>query len=180
MNTKAVILLLGLCLTMFFACNDSNENVNVSFYLTDAPTEENYQAVHIDIRGVGYSLGNEKWETLPIQPCIIDLLQYRDGRDTLLSLVNLHAGSKIHQVRLILGDKNTLTLQDGTIVPLKVPSGKTSGLKINVQSTIPTINDYYVIIDFDAEKSIINKGNCEYSLKPVITAYLKATTSNKQ
>ena len=161
MNTKAVILLLGLCLTMFFACNDSNENVNVSFYLTDAPTEENYQAVHIDIRGVGYSLGNEKWETLPIQPCIINLLQYRDGRDTLLSLVNLHAGSKIHQVRLILGDKNTLTLQDGTIVPLKVPSGKT-------------------IIDFDAEKSIVNKGNSEYSLKPVITAYLKATTSNKQ
>lgn len=180
MNKKILILLLGLCLTLFFSCNDSEENINVSFYLTDTPTEKGFQAVHIDIQGISYSLENEKWKTLPIQPCIIDLLLYRDGRDTLLSLVNLHAGTKIHQVHLILGDKNNLTLQDGTIVPLKVPSGESSGLKINIQSTVPTINDYYVIIDFDAEKSIVHKGNNEYSLKPVITAYLKAAIPDKQ
>ena len=53
---------------MFFACNNSDENVNVSFYLTDAPTEENYQAVHIDIRGVGYSLGMKNGKLFRFNP----------------------------------------------------------------------------------------------------------------
>lgn len=176
---QCIFIMLISGLFAFASCNkdDSPKQSTVGFYLTDAPAIREYKAVHIDVESVSYSLNNENWIDLPVQPGLIELLQFSNGNDSLLSKITLDAGVKIQQVRLILGDNNTLTLKDGTVVPLKTPSAQSSGLKINVQSTAEVTSSYRVVIDFDAARSIVAKGNGDYSLKPVIRAYIEANTS---
>ncbi len=159
----------------------TNGKANVGFYLTDAPkVKGGYQAVNIDVKAISYvtdSTDTAAWVTLPIVEKVVEITQFTNGRDSLLSNIVLPAGLKIRQVRLILGDNNTIVLNDGTVKSLKVPSGSTSGLKLNVQSTPEVTSGYKVVIDFDAARSIVAKGNGTYSLKPVIRTYIEANTS---
>lgn len=178
---KTILFMFLSGLLVFTACNDdetSGKSSNISFYLTDAPAVKDYAAVNIDVQSISYSLGNENWVTLPITPSVIELLQFTNGKDTLLSNVMLERDVAVKQIRLVLGDNNSLVLGDGTVVSLKVPSGQTSGLKLNVQSAPELTSGYRVVIDFDAASSIVAKGNGEYSLKPVIRAYIDANTSS--
>ena len=163
------------------ACSDdesTGKSSVVGFYLTDALAVRDYAAVNVDVQSVSYSLDNESWVNLPIKPSIIELLQFTNGKDTLLSNVKLESGVRVKQIRLVLGNNNSLVLGNGSVVPLKVPSGQTSGLKFNVQSVPELTSGYRVVIDFDAASSIVAKGNGEYSLKPVVRAYIDANTSS--
>ncbi len=156
---------------------DSNGQAQVGFYLTDAPAIRNYSAVHIDVKSISYSTDGSSWVSLPIAEKIVEITQFNNGRDSLLSNVFLDAGVKVTQIRLVLGENNTVTLSDGTVKSLTVPSGYTSGLKLNVQSVANLTSGYKVLIDFDAARSIVEKGNGTYSLKPVIRSYIEANTS---
>jgi hypothetical protein len=180
-NMKKVIGLLAIALLAgLSACSNDNNDTKksqVQFSLTDAPSLKGYQALYLDVKGLCYIVGDSTEVSLPINPAIINLLDLTNGRDTLLANVELEAGQKVSQVRLILGDNNTLVLADGSSVKVKVPSGETSGLKFNIQSTAATTSGYKVLIDFNAEKSIVAKGNGSYSLKPVIRGYIVANTS---
>jgi len=157
--------------------NSSNDKSSVGFYLTDAPAQKGYKAVYIDVKSISYSTDSTNWTTLPIKEKIVEITQFANGKDSLLSNITLNAGEKVTQIRLVLGSNNTITLSDGTTKDLIVPSGSTSGLKLNVQS-IPTLTSgYKVLIDFDAARSIVARGNGSYSLKPVIRSYISANTS---
>ena len=171
---------LFLGLFLLSSCNneDLDKKAQVKFYITDAPATKGYEAVYLDVQSIDYSLGGEKWENLAIQPKTIELLQFNNGKDSLLSNIYLDSGAKIQQIRLRLGDKNTLLLSDGSTVNLKVPSGQTSGLKINVQSVADLLGGYKVVLDFDASRSIVAQGNGGYHLKPVVRAYIEANTSS--
>jgi len=74
---------------------------------------------------------------------------------------------------LILGSNNTVVV-DGESHPLETPSAQTSGLKLNVHYTFEAGLVYDLWLDFDAEQSIVEKGNGDYSLKPVIRVYTEA------
>lgn len=176
---KMTFFVLAMVLIGLYSCDDDkpSKSVNVGFYLTDAPALQNYKAVNIDVESIKYSTSGENWIDLPITPLTIDLLKFNNGKDTLLSNILLEANVKIQQIRLVLGSDNTLVLEDGTVVDLGTPSGQTSGLKINVQSVADITSGYKVVIDFDAARSIVAKGNGGYSLKPVIRAYITANTS---
>ena len=167
--------------TFMVSCSDdensANKQTEVKFYLTDAPTSENYKAVNIDIKEVRYSIDGETWENLPITEATYNLLDFTNGKDTLISNITLLEGEHVSQIRLILGDDNELVLEDGTVVPITTPSAQESGLKFNVQENILTSSGYAVMIDFDASKSIVKKGNGGYSLKPVIRAYVVENTA---
>lgn len=183
MKTTVRLILLGLTgLSLFQACskNDSSGGgpVKVDFYLTDAPTQADYKSIWIDVQSISYSTNDISWINLPITPRMVDVLKFSNGADTLLSNIQLDAGVKVHQIRLLLGQNNKLELNDGTIHDLGTPSGQTSGLKINVQSTANVTSGYKVVIDFDATRSIVAKGNGTYSLKPVIRAFIEANTSS--
>lgn len=111
------------------ACSDDDNSskdktATVGFYLTDAPAVKNYVAVNIDIESMSYSLDDESWVNLLIKPSVVELLQFSNGRDSLLSNIELESGVKVTQIRLVLGDNNSLVLGDGAVVPLKVPSGQ--------------------------------------------------------
>jgi len=89
--------------------------------------------------------------------------------DTLLASVQLPTGN-LSQVRLVLGNNNSVVF-DSVSYPLSTPSAQQSGLKINLHENLLANESYTFWLDFDAGKSIIEKGNGDYSLKPVIRAY---------
>lgn len=149
----------------------------VGFYLTDAPSLKGFKAVKIDVQEVKYIINDSAEVNLPITPAIYNLMDLTNGKNMLLSNVVLNEGEHISQVRLVLGDNNSVELSDGTEVKIKAPSAQTSGLKVNIQDQVITTSGYAVMIDFDAERSIVSKGNGGYSLKPVIRGYVVQNTS---
>lgn len=170
-------LLFGLLLATLVSACSNESNTKVSFALTDAPSLKGYQAVYVDVQRIEYRVDSGDFASLPMSPVRVNLLDLTNGQDTLLGNVELEAGQKVSQVRLILGEDNTLVLSDGTEVAIRVPSGQTSGLKFNIQTSVEVTSGYKVMIDFDAEKSIVAKGNGTFSLKPVIRGYIVANTS---
>jgi hypothetical protein len=139
--------------------------------LTDAPGD--YKAVNLDVQQVQIHVSDddkeEGWQTLALlHPGLINVMDYTNGNSVqLTSGVELPAG-KISQIRLILGDNNTLTLRDGSVVPLKTPSGQQSGVKLKIDAELVRDVTYQLTLDFDVAKSIVAKGNGGYNLKPVI------------
>jgi len=78
----------------------------------------------------------------------------------------LHVGT-VQQIRLILGPNNSIVL-NGVTYPLSTPSADQSGLKILVQQTLfPGIQNE-ILLDFDANNSVVDEGNGSFKLKPVI------------
>ncbi|WP_210489798.1 DUF4382 domain-containing protein [Rufibacter aurantiacus] len=165
----------------FAACSDENDPAGSSrmeVRLTDAPG--NYEEVNVDIRSVQiHREANDDeagWETLEtIHPGVYNLLDFANGRDTLLASANLPAG-RISQIRLVLGNNNTLKLKgENTTRPLTTPSGQTSGLKLQINADLVADVTYRLLLDFDAAKSIVPRGNSgQYNLKPVIRTYAQA------
>ncbi|MEO6683345.1 MAG: DUF4382 domain-containing protein, partial [Ginsengibacter sp.] len=155
----------------------SNQPSSMNIYLTDAPG--NYQAVWIDIQQVMVKSSSDTsdngWISVPLlRPGKYNLLDFRNGKDTLLGGVSLPAGS-VSQIRLILGNDNQLVLEDGTTVDLKTPSAQQSGLKLNVDANLIAGIPYALVMDFDAARSIVQAGNSgQYLLKPVIRTFAKA------
>ena len=174
-------LIIGVILSMIFAsCGKENKNTepnteqtaNVSFYLTDDPAE--YDAVYIDIQQVEVTMEGRAAVALhPVRPGIYNLLDFRNGLDTLLLRADLPPG-KISQVRLILGSNNSVVV-NGQSHPLNTPSAQESGLKLNLHEEFAAGGSYVVWIDFDAGKSIVETGSGKYNLKPVIRAYSQQT-----
>lgn len=169
-------------LFVFQACQKSvsteNQPSRMNIYLTDAPA--NYKAVLIDVQSVLIKseddTSSQGWVTVPLaHPGVYNLLDLRNGNDTLLGGVDLPSG-KVTQLRLVLGTNNSITLEDGTVVPLKTPSAQQSGLKIKVDANVAPGIPYDLVIDFDASRSIVKAGNSgQYILKPVLRAYTKAS-----
>lgn len=165
---------------IFTACNkkddttppDKSQMANVSFYLTDDPAS--YDAVYIDIQQVEVTMeGSAAVALTPVRPGIYNLLDFRNGLDTLLLRADLPPG-KIDQIRLILGSNNSVVV-DGEVHALNTPSAQESGLKLNLKEEFSAGGSYVVWIDFDAGKSIVETGNGKYNLKPVIRAYSQQT-----
>jgi len=162
------------------ACKKTDVNANqrskMNIYLTDAPAA--YNAVWIDVQKVMVKSDEtdsaDGWIEVPlIKPGIYNLLDFRNGEDTLLGGVDLPAG-KVSQIRLILGDNNSIELEDGSTVDLKTPSAQESGLKLNVDANLKPGIPYELVLDFDAARSIVKAGNSgKYLLKPVIRTFAK-------
>ncbi len=147
------------------------ETARLTFRLTDAPG--GYDEVNIDIVGV-QAIINDSIIDLETNTGIYNLLDFANGKDTLLVDQEIPAGT-LSQVRLILGENNSLLIDDSS-VDLKTPGAQQSGLKLNIhQEFLPGIA-YEYLIDFDAGKSIVKTGNGKYNLKPVIKVFTEAVS----
>ena len=162
-------------LLAFYSCSEkvsldnpgNNKYTTVEINLTDAPGD--FQEVNIDIQSVQVQLGDSSWRTLTTNSGFYDLLLLQNGLDTTIVSDSLSQGVSITSMRLLLGDSNTVMV-DSTYHTLKVPSGSSSGYKILFQDSL-TADSLAITLDFDAEKSIVKKGNKnEYILKPVVKA----------
>jgi hypothetical protein len=172
------ISIITLIALLVWSCSDSETGTaKIQVSLIDAPAD--YDAVKIDIQDVQLNASGDEengWQSLESADMgIYDILKLTNGEEAFLGELELPEGS-LSQIRLILGSNNELSI-GGETVPLTVPSGSQSGLKLNVNADISAGITYKLIIDFDAAKSIVSSGNSnKYNLKPVIRAYFEATT----
>lgn len=150
------------------SCKDDSDDMagqgEMKIYLTDAPAL--YDAVNVDVQGVEVHTETQGWVSLNVNPGIYNLLDYANGNDTLIASSMVDVG-RVSQVRLILGNNNTIVVA-GVTMPLETPSAQQSGLKLNVQADIEPGVTYEMTLDFDASRSIVVTGNSTYKLKPVI------------
>ena len=167
------VALMGLLTLVFASCSNDN-NARLEVRLTDSPGD--FEEVNIDIQEVkvNSSDGNSGWQSLEIEPGVYNILELTNGIDTLLGAIELPAG-KIHQIRLVLGNENSVKI-DGVTYPISTPSAQQSGLKLNLQANLTEGITYRILLDFDAARSVVEHGNQTYSLKPVIRAIEEATS----
>jgi hypothetical protein len=177
MNRKILWLIVMATVVIAVSCKKSSSNSTtmqpsyLTIRLTDAPAV--YDAVNIDILTVGVHV-DSGWYDFSLQnPGLYDLINLSNGTTALLVTgVSVPAGT-INQMRLILGTANTITV-DGVTNNLQTPSGQSSGIKVKMNATIAPGVTYAVLIDFNAEKSIVKQGNGSYLLKPVVYGNLVA------
>ena len=174
-------ILLVLFSSLFLTPSCKKEGTSrLTVYLTDAPAD--YDAVNIEVVGLQVKAttdpGEGGWQTmtLPATPVTYNLLEFTNGMETLLSSIELPAG-KVSQLRLILGNNNTIVLNGvAEPLPLEVPSGQESGLKFNIHADLVAGIEYKLWIDFDCARSVVDNGAGDYILKPVIRTFNEATS----
>src|SRR3972149_3966631 len=176
---KTIVVLLFISSFFIFSCNEENDTVVVKVRLTDAPGE--YDAVNVEIQNVQIHAGENEdeggWHNLDIMnPGIYNLLDFNNGLDTLLGTAELPAGN-ISQMRLYLGENNTL-VKDGATYNLNTTAGERSGLKLLITRQFEPGVTYTMWIDFDAARSVVDRGNGNYNLKPVIRVFTEATSGS--
>jgi hypothetical protein len=167
-------IVLGIIMT---SCNNNDETASSYPYavkMTDAPGP--YQAVNVDLVGVEVTGNGGETVMLNVKKGIYNLLDLTNGKSTLIATDTLQI-SKVEQIRLILGTNNSVVV-DNTTYPLSTPSAEQSGLKLQVHQTLEQGILYSVLLDFDANKSIVNTGNGAYKLKPVVRTIETAISGN--
>lgn len=165
-NIKQIIFLfaVGFSIVLLPSCNKNKSLSHLSVQMTDAPG--NYNAVMIDLQGVEFTGNGGSTVILNTKTGIYNLLDFANGVDTLIATGDIEAGT-ISQMRLILGPNNTVVV-DNVVYPLSTPSAMQSGLKLQMHQTMEPGISYSILLDFDANQSIVNQGNGSYQLKPVI------------
>ncbi len=111
------------------------------------------------------------WDTLAITPGVYDLLQLRNGTDTLLAS-GLFTSGKILKIRITLGSDNTVFTDSATSYPLEV-FGPSPSFTINVARTdVSDVsnNEFRLWLDFNLGRSIFF-WNGTFLLKPFITVF---------
>ena len=161
-------ILLAFTLIAFFACSKDDDNagkVTLNIRLTDGPGD--YQQVNVDIQEIRIKTTSDtaQWVTLNTNAGIYNLLDFQNGVDTLLA-TGFMSTDTLKEVRFILGNDNTVMV-DSVLYDMDTPSAQESGLKIKVNKHL-NLDINTLVLDFDAEQSVLETGNGAYKLKPVI------------
>ena len=173
--------------SVFFAgCNndgsDPSQTSAMTVRLSDAPGD--YKEVNIDVRDImikdNSNPDDQGWVSignLPAEGKIYDLLTLTGGVSALLADEVVPSGY-LGQIRLLLGDNNTVVLEDGTSHPLNTPSAQQSGLKLNVNQTLMAGATYDFLLDFDVAHSIVVQAGTSgtYNLHPVVKVSTEVTS----
>jgi hypothetical protein len=136
----------------------------------EASTLPGVQEVWVHVTKVRAHSVEGGWTDLSTTPVDVNLLAIADaGVD--LGFANLPAGT-VTQLRLVVEPEgNHLVVEGGAEVPLVVPSGSTSGIKIHGPWTIDSCEETTVTLELDGHKSIWAHGTGsgdEWTLRPVI------------
>lgn len=179
---KKLWLLILSVLTVLTGCDitydDYMDNeANVMIWLTDDPAD--YEAVLIEIQAmeVIYTTDDEEDKKIYVNDInygVYNLLDFTNGMDTLLAEITVPPGH-ISQMRLVLGKHNSVQ-KNGIYYELVTPSAEESGLKFDLDVEIMEDVIYQIWIDFDAGSSVVELGNDEFILKPVISTYTEAVS----
>ena len=98
------------------ACGSDEQTARLEIRLTDAPGD--YEAVYVDIQGVEINAesGENGWKQLEVNTGIYNLIEFTNGMDTLLATAEL-PGGKVSQIRLKLGNDNTVVIDSNSQRP---------------------------------------------------------------
>lgn len=145
--------------------------------LHDAPVD--YDEVNISVARVevNNTETDSGWVVISEPDETYNILDLVNGDMAVLADAELEVGT-YEQIRLILNDENTVVI-DGKSYELFVPSGEQTGLKLNINAEIREGIQYTLLLDFDANRSVVKRGNQDlYNLKPVVRATNEAITGN--
>lgn len=144
----------------------------------DAPGDYDEVWVHIERVEVNNSADAESgWVVVSEPDERFNLLELVNGANVVLGEVELEEGT-YEQIRLILGSDNNIVIGEDSY-PLMVPSGQQTGIKLNVNAEIIAGITYTLLLDFDAQQSVVQQGATgSYALQPVIRAMNEALTGN--
>ncbi|MFO7672720.1 MAG: DUF4382 domain-containing protein [Lutibacter sp.] len=164
----AMVVMLG-----FQSCESDEEGntARVQLKLVDAPGD--YLEVNVNIVDIQYNNSDNEagwvsFGTPEDYPINVDLTTLIAGNSLLLADQLIPSG-KLKQIRLILGDGNTLKVEgQEAMMALNTPSAMQSGLKLNMNTTLDAGFTYTFILDWDVQKSVVSTGAGTYNLKPVI------------
>ena len=194
LNLVKYILTFFLIIIPLISCSSGGDGGTgtLGISLTDTPGD--YDHVFVTIKEIqikqGLDNGESGWLTGFTVDQTFDLLELQNGALADLGLAELEAG-KYNQIRLILSlepiaphpfanyvviegaqEEEYVIGEEGeyyTIQELKVPSGLQTGIKIVQGFTIEVGGSTELILDFDAEKSVVQAGNnIDWLLKPTI------------
>ena len=153
------------------AKDDESNTARVQLKLVDAPGD--YLEVNVEIVDIKYNNSDSEsgwvsFGTLEDYPMYVDLTTLIAGNSLLLTDQIIPSGM-LKQIRLVLGDGNTLKIEGQTeMIALNTPSAMQSGLKLNMNATLDAGFTYTFILDWDVQRSIVSTGAGTYNLKPVI------------
>src|SRR5687767_9494104 len=151
--------------------NDDDGTGTMRLALTDAPAC-GYDHVWVTVekvrvhRSSSADEDDSDWsEVVLATPQRIDLLEYTNGNILPLGETELPSGT-YSQMRLVLSANgnsapfaNAIQPSGGSETALDTPSGQQSGLKFNVNMTVPENQVASFVLDFDACRSFVRAGN---------------------
>ena len=127
---RTLVLLLFISLVALPSCEEQGTSTLI-IRLSDSPGD--FEKVLIEITEVNINRtgsAESGWEQLEFNPGIYDLLELTGGVEAELVNQSILLGA-INQVRLVLGENNTLVM-NGMEYPLSTPGAQKSGVKIRV------------------------------------------------
>lgn len=145
---------------------------NFRFSLTDAPAKQ-LKSVFVNVLNAEVWLKKQNKEvrvSIGKDIGLIDLMKLRNGVLLPVEDFKIPDGTEVTQIRLILGSGNYAIKSDDSNCSLQTPSAQQSGIKIKLSNavTISGGKSYSLVVDFDAEKSVVVKGNGDCLVKPVL------------
>ncbi len=145
--------------------------------LTDAPAA--FEAVNITFAGISAHIDGEWVQVRKDDPITVNLLEWNNGKSMVLGQADLPAGNYT-QIRLMISDAEVTV--SGVVHKVTVPSGAQTGLKLVAEFTVEAGSTYELVLDFDAQRSIVSQGPpgqpIRYLLKPTVRVVPKATTGS--
>jgi len=151
---------------------NNNPTSRVQLILVDEPGD--YLEVNVEIIDIQYKAdgSGDSWMSFTPEsgyPIYVDLTELISGNTLLLADEMIPSGI-LRQVRLVLGDNNTLLIEgEDDLIPLTTPSAQQSGLKLHLDEELEPGFSYTFILDWIVQESIVEAGNSGmYILKPVI------------
>jgi hypothetical protein len=152
-----------------FAEKNSNLRVN----LTDAPPPKAITEVIVDIDHVELltEKGGKKANVIIAKNLgKTDLLQLRNGVLLPMQDLKIPQGVSVKQIRLVLKESGHYLTQNENRCDLQTPSAQHTGVKLIISKPIlfEMGYSYSIVVDFDADHSIVLRGNGTCLLKPVL------------
>lgn len=165
-----VLFTLTAAVMLFQSCGKQHRTGKVSVKMTDAPIDfdsVNVEVLQVKVHVSNSGNGSSGWVDLPTNTGMYNLLDLQNDITTTLVDPHILSVGEIQQMRLILGANNYVVV-DSIPFPLETSSQMNTGLKFNVNTAITPNDEVEILIDFDAEQSIVIEGTGDYKLKPVI------------
>ena len=196
-NNYLLLAATSLLLLGFTSCSkeDSNSSQKLDIYLTDGPGD--FDAVFIDITSVEIKVdtsaahrnddhfgdndghgddhlhrrdGFGVWQTVNFTPGIYDVLQLRNGIDSLIASTSVNG--TVRKIRFTLGTNNSVVV-GGVTYPLTLINPTNNFLYVNLNNRHRGRGNggsMAVWVDFDLGRSIVY-ANGVYYLKPVLRPF---------
>lgn len=193
LNKPALIILVILFTLSLVSCGGggaTGQLASGSLGLSLVDNPEDYDAVYVTINEIHVHNEETGWQVLPDEdlalPQTFNLIELVNGTMAYLGTADLPNGH-YNQMRMILEDSEeepdteeinilgdphpyyNYLIYKGDIIPLKVPSGGTSGIKLVKGFDIEFSGVTELVLDFDVDKSVVQAGNNRFwLLKPTI------------